>query len=217
MAYPPAPWHLVGHGVQTIHLVPTAAVRALVPPELDIVAILPGRTLAVVAFAHYGSGSVLEYDELIVAPAVVKRDGKAGVWISHIYVSHPDSVAGGREIWGVPKFLASFEWSDSGSRRIVSATMDGRRLCAMTTGRRLWLIRKRLEFPSYSRLGSELLRFVGETRSRVALTRGKVEVPDESPFSEIPLGRAYLGFWLGEMDLVCHAPTIAGQTAPVAA
>lgn len=216
MSYPIAPWDLRGHGVQTLHLVSAASVRPLVPKELEIVSVLPGKTLAVVAFAHYGPGSVLEYDELIVAPAVVKRAGKVGVWVSHIYVDHPDSVAGGREIWGVPKQLANFHWRDEGKTRTVTAAMDGVTLCTMTTGRRLWLLRKRIDFPSYSRLGGDLLRFVGETRSKVGLTRGRNDVPAESPFAAIPLSKPIVAAWLKEMQLICHAPVVVGSIAPAA-
>jgi acetoacetate decarboxylase len=46
---------------------------------------------------------VLEYNELIIIAAVLGYKGKFGAWISHIYVDNPDSVAGGREIWGYLK------------------------------------------------------------------------------------------------------------------
>lgn len=215
MAYPPAPWSLMGHGVQTIHTVPTADVRSLVPPELDIVSVLPGKTLGVIAFAHYGPGSVLEYDELIIAPAVVKRDGQYGVWVSHIYVSDPDSVMGGREIWGVPKRLADFRWENDGQRRIVTASMEGKELCRMTTGRRLPLWTQCVKFPSYSQLSGDLLRFIGDTRSKISLTRAAVEVPPTSPFAEIGFSRPWLAAWLDPMDMVCTSPVRVGKTASV--
>lgn len=112
MSYPQAPWILQGDAVQTLHLVNVEQVRSLVPLELDIISVWPGKTVASVYLSYYGSNSVLEYSELIIVPAVVSYQGKIGSWISHIYVDHVDSVAGGREIWGLPKELADFEWQE---------------------------------------------------------------------------------------------------------
>src|SRR5688572_23194128 len=110
MTYPSAPWTLKGFAVQTLQLVDTARARSFVPPDLDIVSVLPGKTLGVVYLASYGPESVLSYNELIVVPALTRYGKNVGFWISHIYVDHPDSMAGGREIWGLPKELAQFTW-----------------------------------------------------------------------------------------------------------
>ncbi len=72
MPYPPPPWTLKGGALQTLHLVDIQKVRPFVPPELHVVPILPGKTLGVVYLANYGAGSVLTYNELIVAPALTR-------------------------------------------------------------------------------------------------------------------------------------------------
>jgi acetoacetate decarboxylase len=110
MTYPQAPWMLYGYAIQTVHLIDIEKARPLIPKELEIVSIWPGKTLGGVYISSYKSGSVLEYSELIVIPAVVSNSGKIGGWVSHIYVDNSDSVAGGREIWGLPKELAEFSW-----------------------------------------------------------------------------------------------------------
>ncbi len=107
------PWTLKGYAISTVHLVDVDKVRSLIPSELNIISVLPGKTLSVVYLSYYGSGSVLEYSELIVAPALVSYQAKFGGWVSHIYVDNPDSVAGGREIWGLPKEMAEFTWEDN--------------------------------------------------------------------------------------------------------
>ena len=71
MNYPPAPWKLQGYATQTLNLVDIDRVRRFVPPELDIVAILPGKTIGSIYISEYQLGSVLTYNELIVAPALV--------------------------------------------------------------------------------------------------------------------------------------------------
>ena len=213
LSYPPAPWKLAGFGVQTVQLVDVRDVREFVPPELSIVQVLPGKTLGVIAFAHYGPGSVLEYDELIVAPALVRKGGRLGVWITHIYVDHPSSVQGGREIWGVPKELATFEWQEKGDSAFVTAHSRGRTLATVSVDRRWWLFRKRLRFPTFSQRGDDIIRFVGETSGRIGWGRGKVDIPSESPFHSIRMGKPFLTLWLQEMQLVCGAPTIVGKTS----
>ncbi len=210
--YPPAPWHLAGQGVQLIQTVDVRDVRDLVPPELQIVSVWPGRTLGVVAFAHYGPGSVMEYDELIIAPAIVRHQGRLGVWVSHIYVDHPLSVQGGRELWGVPKELAEFEWRDDGQTGEVSARYQGRTICRATMDRRWWIGRHHLAFPTFSQLGGKLIRFVGDTTGRIGWGRGRVSIDRDAPFGGIRMGRPRLSLWVQEMALVCGAPTTVGET-----
>lgn len=217
MAYPPPPWSLAGHGAQTIHLFQAESVAPLIPPELSIVKVLPGRTLGVFGFAHYGPGSMVEYNELIVAPALVRAEGKIGFWVSHIYVDHPDSLAGGREIWGVPKELANFSWHE-GSRREVSARINSRLLCRMSIQRAWPLWRQSLSFPTFSVLDGELLRFIGAVDAKVSWSSGSVEVPADSPFGNLRFGRPWLSLWHDQMNLVCGAPhsigTVSAALAP---
>lgn len=81
MFYPPAPWHLYGHALQSSHLVDIAKAKEFVPADLEIVAVLPGKTLGgmylSVYFAKLNLGRswlTLQFDELHLtanAPNVV--------------------------------------------------------------------------------------------------------------------------------------------------
>src|SRR5690348_11913897 len=87
------------------------------------------------AFVSYEDPSPLTYSELLVArPAPKDQDSDRQVSISDIWVDSPDSVAGGRELWAIPKGLADFtldstrsgplsrtEWSASYARRPIAA------------------------------------------------------------------------------------------------
>ena len=86
MRYPAPPWHLNGEFI---------VVPALVRP----------RALGGVLLANYTSGTLV-YRELIVFSHATAR----GMVISHIYVDDEQSLSGGREIWGLPKELATFEY-----------------------------------------------------------------------------------------------------------
>src|SRR4051812_3801506 len=84
--YPPAPWRIAGPAGICAVTVPLAAARALVPPDVDVVAVAPGRTLGGFLLARYEEGSTLRYGELLVLPALTRCRGRLGWWISHAYV-----------------------------------------------------------------------------------------------------------------------------------
>ncbi|WP_166392299.1 acetoacetate decarboxylase family protein [Nocardioides ochotonae] len=100
--YPDAPWDMVGQLWLTLFRVP-APVDDLRPAGVHGV-----------AFVRYEEGSPLTYSELLVARQVANAQGRR-VSISDIWVDSAASVAGGRELWAIPKLLA--ELSSSTVRR----------------------------------------------------------------------------------------------------
>ncbi len=108
--YPAPPWKLQGRGGLTIWTMPAGFIE--LPGGLKPLT-LAGRWLAGVACLAYDTGGVLAYNELLVGVAV-RGAGGLGVHISHIWVDSPVSAAGGRELWGIPKQLATFEKSGDG-------------------------------------------------------------------------------------------------------
>ena len=85
------------------------------------------------AFVSYEEGSPLTYSELLVARPVSSEHGRR-VTITDIWVDSPASVAGGRELWAIPKGLCDFtleashtgplsrtEWSASAQRRPIAS------------------------------------------------------------------------------------------------
>lgn len=111
LAYPPAPWTLAGEAFVATRPVAIRSVRSWIPESLRIIPIAPGRTLAVLAFLRYAEGSTLRYHEFICAPALVTSRAHVGSWISHIHVDSAASLAGGRELWSLPKRMGAFEWT----------------------------------------------------------------------------------------------------------
>jgi acetoacetate decarboxylase len=174
--YPPAPWQLRGASVQAFRLVDVERARGLVPPDLRVVPVLPGRTIAVVYCARYGPGSSLLYSELAVAPALVESGGKLGFWISHIYVDNPSSVAGGREIWQLPKQLAHFAWNHAA--REVAVTQDWQTLCRIAWKPRLPLFRLPLLAPILTQ-GNSTFWLRGSCE--FARCRAEISADPESP------------------------------------
>ncbi|MBW4687582.1 MAG: acetoacetate decarboxylase family protein [Komarekiella atlantica HA4396-MV6] len=208
MPYPQTPWTLQGYAIQTLQLVNIDRVRHLIPSELEIISVWPGKTLGSVYLSNYGSGSVLEYSELVVAPAVVSYQGKFGGWVSHIYVDNADSVAGGREIWGLPKELAEFSW-EQGER--VTVRQGNQQLCSLNYNRQNLALRSHLNASGFSAMGNDLLIFPTKFESLLGLIGSKLEVPAESPFSNIGFGQPFLTVRYEQMRLRVDAPKIVGQ------
>ncbi|MEH2143665.1 acetoacetate decarboxylase family protein [Nostoc sp.] len=208
MPYPQAPWTLQGYAIQTLHLVNIDRVRPLIPLELKILSVWPGKTLASVYLSNYRSGSVLEYSELIIAPALVNYQSKIGAWISHIYVDNADSVAGGREIWGLPKEPAEFTW-EQGER--VTVYQENQKLCSLNYNRQNLAWRQWLSASTFSAKGADLLIFPAAFESILGLISSKLEIPAESPFSGIGLGQPWLTVRCEQMSLRVDAPKMVGQ------
>lgn len=214
MTYPPAPWNLKGYAVQTLQLVDIEQASKFIPSELEIVSLLPGKTLASIYISSYESGSLLTYNELIVAAGFVRHQGKFGGWISHIYVDNPDSVAGGREIWGLPKEMADFSWN-KGSVRV---SQNNRELCSLSYQKGFLNLstwwQQQLSAGCFGGLGSELLYFDNQFKTQVALLEGKLEIPQHSPFSALNLDKPLFTLNLQELELTAGIPKVVGAKAP---
>ena len=102
VAYPAAPWNMVGSLWLSLFKV------------ADDVDTLRPRGVYGAAFVSYEEGSPLTYSELLVARPLAKGDDKGRkVTITDIWVDSAASVAGGRELWGIPKGLCDFDLETS--------------------------------------------------------------------------------------------------------
>lgn len=207
MVYPPPPWQLKGHALITLQWVDIEQVRSQIPEELELVSIWPGKTLGVVYLSSYRLGSVMEYNELIVACGPVKYAGKLGSWISHIYVDNPNSVAGGREIWGLPKEMAEFRWED-GQKPRVQVTQGNRQLCSLSYSQPSIALPIPFSGDVLSRLGSNWLLFKGQLQAQIGPIGGHLEIPVSSPFAYLNLSQPWLTIACQDLNLVVSEPQI---------
>lgn len=122
-AYPPEPWRLRGRLHLTVWRVDATALPAL-PAGLAPVRIAT-TALVGTAWVHYEPGGVLSYRELLAA-VLTHRGGRPLVSITDIWVDSEPSLRGGRELWGIPKGLATFDVEYlAASQRWTAVTAGG--------------------------------------------------------------------------------------------
>lgn len=123
--YPDPPWETSGYAVGVPAWVPSRAVS--LPGSLEVVA-LAGQTLGQLLYVEYRPPSPLTYDELVWMPALVRPRGAArgrSAYVAVMYVSTEASLLGGRELWKLPKSLATFRRS---AGRVNVDAEDGTRI-----------------------------------------------------------------------------------------
>ena len=173
MSHPAPPWHLNGEFV---------IVPALVKP----------RALGGVLLANYTSGT-LAYRELIVFERATRR----GMVISHIYVDDEQSMRGGREIWGLPKELATFAYGPTRFEAAQEHTLLRARI-----RRRAGRLPMIVPAPIVSAAGATL----GIARIKAAPALVTLDVPAGSPFAHLGLGGTHLGLAGDDLQLTMPPP-----------
>lgn len=203
--YPPEPWQLEGGMYVSLWRVSLADLPGDLAAALPAGArplLLGGKALAGVAFVRYEPGGVLTYDELLTA-VLVRHQGRPRITIPAIWVDSPASLAGGRELWAVPKALATFERSPIARGGVaVRAARDGQVLAELRAvpGIRLpgW---GRLPLPTAQRLdGAEVITPV-HSRARVRLARTAWRFPAGSPLAALAGRSPIVSVTLQEMTV----------------
>lgn len=114
--YPPEPWRLAGEACLSMWRLPVDEVPGL-PAGAEPI-LIGGRASVFTAWIDYRPPGQLSYHELLCAVAVHGRGLAAS--ITQIWVDSEISRDGGRELWGIPKELASFGFT--GRRTFTAAT-----------------------------------------------------------------------------------------------
>lgn len=203
--FPHPPWRLAGCALLRLQLMPLNLATVWVPSPLKVVPVLPGHTLGAFFLAQYRAGSTLQYHELIVAPAIARYGTWLGAWVSHIYVDSELSVAGGKEIWALPKQLAQFHWALESGKHRVEVSQGEQLLCCMQLEASKWNARLPLWAPVLSRDHERLLSFRAIGSSKVSCASADLHIPGHSPFA--PLGFNSGRAWqLQELELNVTPP-----------
>ncbi len=206
MAYPDLPWRLRGKGplYGGLFLARVKNLRRYIPPQLKIVRVLPGRTLGFYYLCRFGPGSEIEYNELVLFPALVRYGSKIGFWGEVMYVDNPDAKVGIYERSGVPKTLADFEFGASLHR--VTVLRDGRALASVRYEPRPRIATKKTKVLKFGRgfgaTPEKIFYMAGRFSGRVQLRRTRLVIPSGSPHDLKYIGRTFLGFSLDAFKAV---------------
>jgi hypothetical protein len=171
--YPEPPWQM--HGFAVMCPVISRAADLELPPALEPV-VAAGRATGMIGYVEYLPPSPLSYHELIWMPCQVRFRSSGGLvrrgyYVARMYVDDEATLAGGREIWGLPKTLAKFVRTDD---RVSVRANDGTDLELSFRG-------LGPRFPAKTRVTTlqapegdpEVIRFRGsfDSRARVATLR----------------------------------------------
>lgn len=136
----------------SMHSASYAAVAAELPSDVIRPLRWTGdRTLVVVSAFRYRvvtwagpdgtSGTLLPYAEVVVAAQVTEGpaprvlpllQGRTGMFVLQMPVTTRQGVHGGREFFGLPKFLADMDFTETGTSRSVQVTEGGQHLLTLT-------------------------------------------------------------------------------------
>jgi hypothetical protein len=109
-----------------------SAVAALVPAPLSLVRFPGDLALGYLAAWRYGSGSTLEYSELL-SGVLARHRFTVAPFVTHIGVDTRVAQRAGREHWHLPKQHWSFEWYFDASETSLRV-WDGSALVCMLGG-----------------------------------------------------------------------------------
>lgn len=120
--YPAEPWQLCGDLHAAALLAPADEVPLDPPPGWTPVRLF-GRAVLGLAWVDYRPGGVLTYRELMLT-ALLRRGLRVLPHVVAIWVDSPASRDGGRQLWGIPKQLADFDFRSAGGRTVHVAARD---------------------------------------------------------------------------------------------
>ncbi|WP_218081816.1 acetoacetate decarboxylase family protein [Anthocerotibacter panamensis] len=104
------PWTMQGQSVLEFAQFPVDLVRPYIPQDVDIVQTWPGYSLGAVLFICYDQTPIGSYNELVLAPALVRYRSALGLWVTNIDVDSETSRINGRVNWGLPKGITRFTY-----------------------------------------------------------------------------------------------------------
>jgi hypothetical protein len=216
--YPPEPWHLRGQLYLSTWLVPRARLPEF-PPALAERArpvVIGGRAVVGTAWVRYEPGGALHYRELLSA-VLVRVGARPGVSIVNIWVDSEASRAGGRELWGIPKELATFDLPDVPADRASVLTARATAAGGAPVGEARISAGRRL--PGRWPFGFSVTQLRGErvlstpVRGRAGLRFGAAQWrPDPAgPLAYLSGRRPWLTLWLTDFRLVFGRATRGGS------
>jgi hypothetical protein len=214
--YPPAPWKLGGWGVATISLLDSAAAAAFVPDGAQLVTVAPGRTLGGLFFLSYECGPLV-YRELNIVAGLVRVGLRLAFLLPRLYVDSAASLAGGREIWGLPKEIATFEIEHAGGAVSIDVRQGVSRVCRMSFTSRGPGVDLPVPLAAFGSRDDAFLFFTARLSARFRLARSIVDAPEGGELRALGLDRPRVAFACENLTLAVPAPRAVMRRIPILA
>jgi acetoacetate decarboxylase len=187
--YPPPPWDLHATMAVAGSLIDVREARKHIPDDFEIVEIRPGQTIGAIGLVDYGSRSIFPYNELVIIGGLVRIAGRTGGWISHIYVDSTRSQAGGIELFGLPKQLASFTRIVKDGKVHLDIESDRGSLMTSITPNVGWGIPVRLGGTAFGSVDGDRRLLEFKSVGRVLPVSVQLTIPAQSPFAHLGLAK----------------------------
>jgi acetoacetate decarboxylase len=201
-SYPPPPWRLAGRLLIAGARLRLDAARELVRAPLRLLPAWPGRALAMLLVGLYGEGSTLRYGEVAGVVGPVLAGGRLGGLVTSIWIDDERSLAGGRQVWGLPKQLARLWWRpgalevrDAADAPIVHVRWRESRVHMPVLA----------AAPFIAVLDGAVRRAWLAGRLQLAPAKVEVDIPAGSPLAPLPLTGSRLAL-TGRLDVRARAP-----------
>lgn len=134
------------------YIVDAAAARAMLPcPDLDVIEILPGRTLFSLACIDYVDNDLGDYNEVSLAFFVREKTaprgipylgaaldflrGRVSTFIFWLPVNQEFTREAGETMWGFPKTVEKIDFDHAGERATCTLTSGGRHVLTFSMPR----------------------------------------------------------------------------------
>ena len=187
--YPPAPWTLRGDLFIALLKIPPNTVPDDIVPACARDKHRPDRTMTLaVAFVDYRPDGVLDYREFLVGATNPTMTGAST--ILRIWVDSAASMAGGRDLWYIPKELADFDMSID--RGFTGTVMMGGQKAANYTFNPTWSIPGRWPLPNtiLQEHDGAVRRTTSRYRGvRFQMGKGTLDIDENGPVAFLRHGR----------------------------
>jgi acetoacetate decarboxylase len=110
---------------------------------------------------------------------------------------------GGREIWGLPKELAQFTWTEHS----VTVSQADKFLCTLNYRRQSFGLPLKLSASAFSTINSNLSIFPATVGANFALVTSKLEISSTSPFASLNISQPIITVHSDRLHLGVDAPT----------
>ncbi|QRP43731.1 acetoacetate decarboxylase family protein [Amycolatopsis sp. FDAARGOS 1241] len=198
--YPPEPWHLAGQAHLSVWLLPVARLPKL--PEGAEPLVAGGHAPVCTAWFDYRAPGQLTYHELLCATAI--RGGLAAS-ITDIWVDSASSRAGGRELWGIPKDLATLDFTGDRTFTAAAATAGGWIATAAFTRRAGLPAALPTRFEIAQALGGRLKRSPVSSRAKLHAAAADWSINPSGPLGFLAGRRPIVSAQLRDFKLVFGA------------